>query len=118
MIPVIVDGDGMYVGIAYHGTVLADGEQIIEVSPLDLARLVSREYRWESTQAVIGQNKNWRNSTRAAQVLAMGNGQDLTGNLLRNIVQDLIRQSHRQARQLNAIWRQQKGTIEPIGDDS
>lgn len=56
-----------------------------------------------AAESAIDANQAWRDSTRAAQVLALEG--DLTGNLLRNIVQDLIRQSQRQARQLNSLWR-------------
>lgn len=57
----------------------------------------------DAAVSAIDANQAWRDSPRAATVLAAVT--DLSPNLTRNIIQDLVRESQRQARQLNTLWR-------------
>lgn len=99
------------------GRTQAEHFELVEVMKFLEAQRVQRNAKLESL-ADSGQildfmqrNQAWRDSPRAAQVLALSG--DLSGNLLRNIVQDLINESQRQARQLNAIWRVLLGERQP-----
>jgi len=124
---IIVDSVGRYVGVAYTGTVLQPGEQVIDLSQADVDKLLEGS-RWESSQSVLDGNRAWRDSPRATQVLALPN--DASGNaaldgtnLLRNIVQDLVKETQQHARQLNTLFRSVQfdtnpGIVTPGDDDS
>jgi hypothetical protein len=116
MSPVIVDSQGQYVSHAYTGTVPPAGGRIVDLTPGDVQKLINGTHRWVSAEDTIAANQAWRTSTRAQDVLdATG---DLPANLVRNILQDLVRVTQRQARQLNTFWRSDVASeLVPVGDD-
>jgi hypothetical protein len=114
---------GRFVRHDFTNVPLVEGERVVELSPADVDKLLAETHRWESAQETIDSNRAWRDSPRAQTVLDLPN--DSSGNaaldgtnLLRNIVQDLIRVTQRQARQLNTFWRlNTHPQLVPVDDD-
>lgn len=112
MTQVVINGGGRYVRHWTTGTVPEAGQQIVDLEQDDIDLLLAGG-TVKSMQDTINRNRAFRDDQQILDVLGLGSGQDLTGNLLRNWAQDITRQVISLSRQMNNIHRAYGRDVDP-----